>query len=300
MYNTLEHIWIGFEVGPMIRLNTSYFYYLGYHIHPLTDFNWNTGGVDAIVQMHLAGQAIQSFLADNIVTAPLSKNKAWELKAAVDKAMETVGAGQANSPPTTKLNADGYAISETAKQFEHVLAAELAQSETYVASQKGIFDTKSLVDNADAMFSGEVRIWLPQQSLTDIKNAGRCLAFELPTACGFHLMRGVETAIKHYYFILSGGEEFVEAERSWMKYIKRLKDQGADGKVLSALDQMRELHRNPITHPEVDLTLDEALMLFGLSQSAIIAIVMDANKRSGNMPLPLSEAQTHGTEETAG
>ena len=53
---------------------------------------------------------------------------------------------------------------------------------------------------------------------------------------------------------------------SWAKYISALKAQGADKNVLHSLDQMRELHRNPINHPDMNLTTDEAMMLVGLGR----------------------------------
>lgn len=47
----------------------------------------------------------------------------------------------------------------------------------------------------------------------------------------------------------------------------------ADPKVWSALDQLTKLHRNPVVHPEHVLTMDEAVTIFGLAQSAVSAML---------------------------
>lgn len=58
-----------------------------------------------------------------------------------------------------------------------------------------------------------------------------------------------------------------------------LKAEGSDKNVLHALDQMRELHRNPINHLDMNLTTDEAMMLVGLAQSAVVAMAADSQRR---------------------
>ena len=61
--------------------------------------------------------------------------------------------------------------------------------------------------------------------------------------------------------------------RNWGAYIRILRTKGADEKVIASLDQIRELHRNPVMHPEETLSSDEATTLFGIAQSAILAMV---------------------------
>ena len=58
------------------------------------------------------------------------------------------------------------------------------------------------------------------------------------------------------------------------KYIEALEKEGTvDDKVLGVLRQIKNLHRNPIMHPEVSLDMDEALILTGIATSAITAMV---------------------------
>lgn len=56
------------------------------------------------------------------------------------------------------------------------------------------------------------------------------------------------------------------------KLIKNLQDDPtSDAKILNILDQIRNLHRNPLAH-EVFLTQDEAIELFDIAKGAITAM----------------------------
>jgi hypothetical protein len=51
-----------------------------------------------------------------------------------------------------------------------------------------------------------------------------------------------------------------------------------DDKVLSVLRQIKNLHRNPIMHPEAVLDMEEALTLLGIVQSAITTMISVVKK----------------------
>ncbi|MBI2836370.1 MAG: hypothetical protein HYX85_01590 [Chloroflexi bacterium] len=53
----------------------------------------------------------------------------------------------------------------------------------------------------------------------------------------------------------------------------------ADQKVISILDQIRSLHRNPTIHPEEVLTINQAMTLFAIAQSAMVSMVEDASQK---------------------
>jgi hypothetical protein len=67
--------------------------------------------------------------------------------------------------------------------------------------------------------------------------------------------------------------------RNWSVYIKTLREYWADEKVVLILDQIKDLHRNPIIDPEQRLTNDEALSLIGIMDSAVTAIIADMKER---------------------
>jgi hypothetical protein len=132
---------------------------------------------------------------------------------------------------------------------------------------------------ATRYFPKNIRNKLPQLAVTDVKAAGRCLAFDLPTSAGFHIARAVETVLLQYFSVL--GIELPEY-KNLGRYIETLREKGPakgiDSKVVAAVDQFRDLYRNPIMHPDVNLTSDEAQTLFANAQSAISAIIQDMSK----------------------
>ena len=270
----------------MQRLNTAYFYEFGWRVHQLLEIKETSKRRDVLWGLYLIRNHLKIFVDNALIPAPLSKTAATNLIAAID-----VTAPQKNPSPDYMEEGIGppaWDINQKLSEFEHVLAAELQQISTFVTAQKGIFDTGRLVEDAEYMFSEEVRVWLSEQAIVDIRQAGRCLAFELSTAAGFHLARAVEDAIRKYYETIAGTPyDIINQGRSWAKYISSLKSKGADDKVLSALDQMRDLHRNPISHPDINLETDDAMMLVGIAQSAIVAMAIDSQARNPVLSLPL-------------
>ena len=55
----------------------------------------------------------------------------------------------------------------------------------------------------------------------------------------------------------------------WGAFIKVLESHGADAQITGFLKHIKEFYRNPIVHPDSNLTTDQAFALFGASLSAI-------------------------------
>lgn len=170
-------------------------------------------------------------------------------------------------------------LRELIRAFEYVFSAEVSNASLYFVEQIGAYQTRTLVDNADMVFPKNVREKLASDATVDIKSAGRALAFELPTAAGFHICRALETTLLQYFSTLNID---LPQYKNLGRYIEALqkigKEKNIDPKVLAALDQFRDLHRNPIMHPDVHLNMDEAQILFALAQSAISSVVLDITK----------------------
>jgi len=75
------------------------------------------------------------------------------------------------------------------------------------------------------------------------------------------------------------------SNRNLGNYIKEMSDAGkGDRKVLAALKQIKDHHRNELMHPEERLTLDEAIGLMGITQSAIVAMLKEIPERPTVLP----------------
>jgi hypothetical protein len=184
-----------------------------------------------------------------------------------------------------------YWLRRDYEALESVMANEMPGCPAYIVSQKGIYRTEALIDQADSHFHPDLASAIPDQAKTDIKEAGKCLAFELPTACSFHLWRAVESTTDEYYVALAGKSfDADNVSRNWGAKIKALEAAKADQGVTAFLDHIREHYRNPQTHPERIVPLKEAQMLFGTATSAIAQIVtaiqnLKSGGASGNLAL---------------
>lgn len=178
-----------------------------------------------------------------------------------------------------------------AKEFETVLTAELQTLATYHVTQKGIYSTADLIERADNTLPASVLPKISRAVKEEIKQSGRCLAFDSGTACAFHIMRAVEAVMHEYYIaICKPKPRPLKRLESWGAYIAEFqKSPKAEVKeVVAILQQIKDQHRNLIMHPEVVLTPDEAFTLFEIAQGAIIAM---ADK------LPTRKKKLHETKQ---
>jgi hypothetical protein len=186
-------------------------------------------------------------------------------------------------------------LKTTVQDFETVFREEMRETATYFVPRRGIFYTPALVDTADEAFPAELLAYIPEKTREDWKAAGRCLAFNLLSASGFHVARGVEGTLEAYYQLFSG--KTGETLKSWNDYIVALRKIAAQNptptpreKTLAELQQMKDDYRNPIMHPRVVLTEPDARMLFANGESLIIAMAQEiaAAKSTGGVQLLLS------------
>jgi len=125
-------------------------------------------------------------------------------------------------------------------------------------------------------------------AVVDLQQATRCIAFELPTAAGFHLHRANESVIGCYWDVVSDGKPRPK-EKNMGVYLRQMeKENFGDEKIRSALKDIKNLHRNPLIHPEHSLdNVDDAIDLMG----AIRAVVGSMLKE---IPAPVEVIQTEG------
>lgn len=169
--------------------------------------------------------------------------------------------------------------------FETVFGAEMTEAATYFIPRKGIFFTPALVDKADETFPAELAPHIPKKSLDDWRSAGRCLAFNLLSASGFHIARAVEGILEAYYQTFTGK---TGTENGWHDYIKSLekvdKEPKPSTKTLAGLRQMKDDYRNPLMHPRVVLDESEARILFASGESLIMGMAREI-KDAATLPL---------------
>lgn len=192
------------------------------------------------------------------------------------------GTGKFQFPDDPNEEAHWWSVHEVRSalaEFDAIFRAELEATTVYAMEQHGIYSIPMLADDADRVVPTELKPCLNEKAIGDLKACGRCLAFGLPTASGFHAARAVEAVLEDYYRHLAGGTGTL---RSWDDYKKALDKALATGKtpcpsqrVINAIGQMKDDFRNPVAHPRIVLTEADALVLFGLAQSAIIGMLQE-------------------------
>lgn len=257
------------EDTDMIRMNTYYFYHIGSVIHPLRFLKDGAVMTDIIADLYVARDTLVR-LFDGFYPLRACTSAGEALHEAIDDVIN-----QYSAEKMEKLSfGEAYTISSAAIRFETILGAEMQTLDTYHASQKALYKTEDLIERAEIVLPEGIRSEVPDETINEIRHAGRCLAFELPTAMGFHIVRATEAVIREYYRVVVGTVPKVKA-RNWGSYIKFLKAKGADGKIITVLEQIKNTYRNPIVHPEDVLEIEDAIILFGMAQGVIVSMVKD-------------------------
>jgi hypothetical protein len=163
------------------------------------------------------------------------------------------------------------------ERFEAAFRFEAERSSVFSVNPKGIYDTRLLIESPENRFPEKTRNLLPPQTLYDFREAGKCLAFECPTAAAFHTLRGTEALMIKYYEVLAGTPWNLK-QRDWGAYIRELKAIPADTRITDRLDEIRRFERNPILHPENNVELERALPLFEMVGGVIVLMVEEIEK----------------------
>lgn len=163
-------------------------------------------------------------------------------------------------------------IRHTHGRYKTVLLAEFGSFNTYLVTQHGGYDMYSLLAAGETIFPTDLGMKVPE-AVIDAREAARALAYEVSTACGFHAFRVTESVLRRYYSHVTGGAAPPKV-RSIGVYLNALKQsKKGDEKILAALKQMTDLHRNPLIHPEVVLTTEESIATLGIARSVITAML---------------------------
>jgi hypothetical protein len=166
------------------------------------------------------------------------------------------------------------------QNFEAVFRAEMQAASTYWVPKRGAYSTRDLVDAFDRTFLPELHETLGDLALSEYRNAGRCFAFGLWTAAGYHACRAVEAVLRGYYDEMCA-KELTEG-KTWGTLIDDLTAEAEDPKpnekTLFYLRQLKDSERNPLMHVRVvldeqdaDLLLNSAKIVMTLMAREIIA-----------------------------
>ena len=267
----------------MQRVDGFYLYQVGGQLHPLSElraYALREGGHpttlgEARMVIYLAEAALEPFLSRSVFRLKTSAQPGYALLDAIRALKVRIDA----TPPEDLSKpldwADVYPITSALTAFEAVVGAELALMPLYVVMSKAGFDTSVLIEAGARCFPDEVWTKAPD-AIPDLSYGTRCIAFELFTAAGFHLHRANEAVLRRYWDAVTKGAPR-PSSRNMGDYLTEMNTRRVgDDKVKAALKDLKDLHRNPLIHPEHSLeSADEAIALMNGVHTVIVYMLKE-------------------------
>lgn len=228
---------------------------------------------------------------DALISQSLYRDSLVACRAAADKLRTQLGALIAPPIEGEVSTFQAWNLMEATREFKTVFLAELATFPTFFVTSKRPLEREALISAGESLMPHELFMKVPE-AIRDAQEAALCLAFDRATAAAFHLFRTLEAVVRAYHRTVCQGSA-PPKQRNLGVYIRVLKDAGANPKVIAALIQLKDLHRNPISHPEALITPDEAIRIYGVVRSAVAAMLADLPELPLNTTLPtLSSLET--------
>jgi hypothetical protein len=239
-------------------------------IERLMELRTDSSVSNARYLMFSAKSALNS-IVNNSVYSPfikISRQSGANLEAAIDELFKNTMKDEAYQFQDFEI----WTVTDAATRFRTILLSELATFPTFLVSTKGGYDVDKLIENGASLFPHDTWAKVPE-AFKDAQEAGRCLAFEMFTACGFHTFRVVEAVVRRYWDAVAGVRPRPVPETIGKIAGQMAQSELGEEKVWETLKQIAKLHRNPIAHPEVLLDGNEAISMIGIAQSAIAAML---------------------------
>lgn len=165
------------------------------------------------------------------------------------------------------------AVRSAARAFREVVKAELKSLVVFAITPKR-FPTERLLGDMAFLFPNGCYAQLSSIAQYDIGEAGKCIAFERPTAAAFHILRAVEETLKDFYLHAIKQNRTTQLTMGPIIADLRVKRKTMHLKDLtSCLDNIRNSYRNPTQHPEKVYDMDEVQNLLGLGLDAISKLI---------------------------
>ncbi len=264
----------------MYKIDGFYLYRVGYLVHPLIELKGGDDYSKWEFQLYSSMLTITTLYQQSVYNFKSSK-------VASEKLLNVLRGIIKDKPNPITVNHE-FVIKSALTEFENVLSAEFGVMDVYLIRQKRGYNTNDLIDNGMILFPPDLSDKVPE-AVSDIRAATKCIAFVLPTAAGFHLHRANE-AVLHRYFDEVTNKMPRPNGRNIGDYLRILDDGNiGEKRIRSALRDLKDLHRNPLVHPEHSLdSIDEAISLLNSIQSVMV-----------HMLRAIPDQQTNNTQDVA-
>ena len=213
----------------------------------------------------------------------------------LDSVKEKYGDEAKRNIPFT--NVERRKLVDSITQLEVQLMYELDAMPIWFVTKRRAYSVDVLINNAELIFDQNVIPLFAPRTVKDIREAGRAIAFELPTAAGFHSVRAVEGVARNYYRAIGGTRPTddlplgpvtneIRKQRDLFQNAGSIDAEDSIHIVIETLARLNNVYRKPISHPDMVLDLPAAINVFDSGKSAIELMLEDAGKKhtSGTIP----------------
>jgi hypothetical protein len=159
-------------------------------------------------------------------------------------------------------------LSKLVSDLRKTLEAELQGYNAYIVTPKRL-DVHRLLSDVPSLFSPGAYSKLNEIAKYDLQEAGKCIAFERPTAAAFHLLRATEAVVRDFYCTLVRRNRVRLFWGDMVSDLYKRRKAKAHENLLHHLDHIRVQFRNPTQHPEKIYDIQEVQDLWSLSADAV-------------------------------
>ena len=267
------HGWKGKEPANMIRIDIAYLYRLGVTFTNVQNIKTPITMGDAIGPLYELKQSLDGMLTpERIYPFKTAKKELLACQKDLEKTLSDLNFERELNP------LELYTIQKHLREVISRVTGEMEIADAYFVTPKSAFDMSTLLFDATKLFPAALIASVPL-AIPDVLEAGKCIAFELPTAAGFHIHRANEAVMRAYFDIVTNNAPHPNT-RNIEAYLKELEKLGkGDAKVIAALRDLKDLHRNPLIHPEQHLTMDQLIGVLGAVQGTITVMLDEINKK---------------------
>ena len=252
--------------GTMIRISLAYIYNLATWFEALAALKAGDQVSVHWFSLFFAQSGLENFLNHSVFSKEIRTSR----QAAIDLLQSIKQLSEASNPERPIEAHEVSSIQYNYNQWKIIALAEMETLNAHFVTQKRGYDSMALISYAEVIFPPDLSVKVPE-AIPDIQQAGKCIAFELPTAAGFHLHRANEMILHRYYDAVANGKERPK-NRNIGGYLKTMTDNNmGDQRLLSTLRDLNDLHRNPLIHPDQVLeSIDDAIALLDAVHNAAV------------------------------
>ena len=189
--------------GIMERVNGTFLYELGANLQPLTTIHSGPLTQKSLDLLQNARSELDHLLHAHVFDPATSRGKGEGLLKYLQELVDrgrTIQEGKSPSLSDSEVNH----LRNSFFDFSSALTAELSRAPLYFVTPKRGYNLYLLLNEAEKIFPDGLLDKVPSVDV-DVEQAGKCLAFNLPTATAFHLHRINEEVLHRYYDAVTGG-----------------------------------------------------------------------------------------------